>query len=89
MKYFAQICILPVILIICSLTDHCNCSVETYRANHRQVPIDIPKKQAKGKPKKIILIAGKPSHGKGYHEWDKVARLLKNCLDDSFQNGEV
>ncbi len=89
MKYFAQICILPVILIICSLADYCNCSVEIYRASHRQVSVDIPKEQAKSKPRKIVLIAGEPSHGKGYHEWDRVARLLKNCLDDSFQNGEV
>ena len=89
MKCPAQICILPVILIICSLTDCCDCSVETYRANHRQVVIDIPKKQTKSKPRKIVLIAGKPSHDKGYHEWDKIARLLKNCLDDSFPNKEI
>lgn len=89
MKYPTQICISAVMLIICGLADFCDCSVETYRANHKQVLIDIPKRQAKSKPKKIVLIAGKPSHGKGYHEWDKVARLLKNCLDNSFRNKET
>src|SRR5450830_1799222 len=33
--------------------------------------------------KKIILIAGTKSHGPGEHEYEKGARLLKQCLDSS------
>ncbi len=32
------------------------------------------------KAKKIVFLAGKPSHGEGNHEWDKNARLVKDCL---------
>ena len=32
-------------------------------------------------PKKIVLIAGKPSHGPGQHEYNAGCLLLKQCLD--------
>src|SRR5438034_9844232 len=32
-------------------------------------------------PKKIALIAGKPSHGAGQHEYNAGCLLLKQCLD--------
>ncbi len=32
------------------------------------------------KAKKIVFLAGKPSHGEGNHEWDKNARLVRDCL---------
>src|ERR1700722_9174086 len=32
-------------------------------------------------PKKIILVAGKPSHGPGEHEFNAGVLLLKGCLD--------
>src|SRR5665213_1667053 len=38
---------------------------------------------AKPKLKKIVLIAGTKSHGPGEHEYEKGARLLKQCLDTS------
>jgi type 1 glutamine amidotransferase len=31
--------------------------------------------------RKVVFLAGKPSHGEGNHEWDKDARFLKECLD--------
>ncbi len=34
-------------------------------------------------PKKIVLVAGAKSHGPGEHEYEKGARLLKQCLDAS------
>jgi putative heme-binding domain-containing protein len=39
--------------------------------------------EAKPTLKKIILIAGAKSHGPGEHEYEKGARLLKQCLDSS------
>jgi type 1 glutamine amidotransferase len=33
--------------------------------------------------KKIVLIAGKKSHGPGAHEYEKDVKLLKHCLDTS------
>jgi type 1 glutamine amidotransferase len=30
--------------------------------------------------KRIVFIAGQPSHGEGNHEWDQDARFLKQCL---------
>ena len=33
--------------------------------------------------KKIVLLAGKKSHGPGAHEYEKDAKLLKHCLDTS------
>jgi type 1 glutamine amidotransferase len=33
--------------------------------------------------KKIVLLAGKKSHGPGMHEYEKDVRLLKHCLDAS------
>src|SRR6266540_1583842 len=33
--------------------------------------------------KKILLIAGKPSHGPGDHEFRAGCLLLKKCLDDA------
>jgi type 1 glutamine amidotransferase len=38
---------------------------------------------AQAKPRKIILIAGKKSHGPGEHEYSKSVRLLKVLLDRS------
>lgn len=35
------------------------------------------------KPKKIVLIAGKKSHGPGHHEYEKGLRLVKFCLDSA------
>ena len=35
------------------------------------------------KVKKVAFLAGKPSHGEGKHEWDKVARLAKECLQQA------
>jgi trehalose utilization protein len=32
------------------------------------------------KPKKLIMIAGTPSHGPGYHEFNAGVRLLDKCL---------
>ncbi len=31
--------------------------------------------------KKIVLVAGRPSHGPGYHEFNAGCQLLKKCLD--------
>lgn len=33
--------------------------------------------------KKVILIAGKKSHGPGFHEYEKGVKLFKYCLDHS------
>ena len=33
--------------------------------------------------RKVAFLAGKPSHGEGKHEWDKVARLAKECLQQA------
>ena len=33
--------------------------------------------------KKIVLVAGKKSHGPGVHEYEKDVKLLKHCLDTS------
>ena len=33
------------------------------------------------KPKKVVFIAGPPSHGAGSHEWGKDAALLKESVD--------
>ena len=35
------------------------------------------------KPLKIVLIAGKKSHGPGEHEYEKGCRLLADCLEHS------
>jgi type 1 glutamine amidotransferase len=35
------------------------------------------------KAKKIAFLAGKPSHGPGNHEWDRVARFVKECLQQA------
>ncbi|MCU0915242.1 MAG: ThuA domain-containing protein, partial [Planctomycetes bacterium] len=35
------------------------------------------------KPRKVTFLAGKPSHGAGTHEWDQVARLVQQCLQDA------
>jgi type 1 glutamine amidotransferase len=43
-------------------------------------PNDADKKD---KPRKIVLIAGKKSHGPGEHEYEKAVRLLQHCLDTS------
>ena len=33
--------------------------------------------------RKVVFIAGKPTHGEGNHEWDKDARFLKQCLEEA------
>ncbi len=35
------------------------------------------------KARKIAFLAGKPSHGAGNHEWDQVARFMKECLQQA------
>jgi hypothetical protein len=35
---------------------------------------------AEEKPKKLILIAGKPSHGPGLHEFNAGCMLFQKCL---------
>ncbi len=40
-------------------------------------------RQAERAPRKIVLLAGKKSHGPGVHEYEKDATLLKHCLDTS------
>src|SRR6187455_390166 len=37
--------------------------------------------QATASPKKIVLVAGRPSHGPGDHEFRAGCLLLKKCLD--------
>lgn len=32
--------------------------------------------------KRLVLVAGKPSHGRGMHEHNAGVRLLKNCLEE-------
>jgi len=39
--------------------------------------------------KKVVFIAGTPSHGTGEHEWDQDAKLLKQCLDTSPNAGDI
>lgn len=39
--------------------------------------------------KKIVLIAGEPSHGPGAHEYEKTVRLLKVLLDQSPLSAQV
>ena len=39
--------------------------------------------KAAGKAKRIVLISGRPSHGRGSHAWDAGVKLLKHCLDTS------
>jgi hypothetical protein len=40
-------------------------------------------RQAEHAPRKIVLLAGKKSHGPGVHEYEKDVTLLKHCLDTS------
>ena len=39
--------------------------------------------------RKVVLIAGKPSHGEGCHEWEQDAQLLKQALDDAVRQGLI
>lgn len=39
--------------------------------------------QAADAARKIVLLAGRKSHGPGVHEYEKDVRLLKHCLDTS------
>ncbi|UVI29628.1 ThuA domain-containing protein [Paenibacillus spongiae] len=41
------------------------------------------------KVKKVVLIAGEPSHGPGAHEYDKTVRLLKVLLDQSIYSDRL
>lgn len=36
-----------------------------------------------GDRKKVVMVAGKPSHGRGEHEFNAGCDLLKKCLDES------
>ena len=56
--------------IVCFLTGLC--TVAATSAAEGPAPV-----------KKIVLIAGKKSHGPGAHEYEKDVRLLKHCLDTS------
>jgi hypothetical protein len=47
------------------------------------LPHRAPVRGADAPPKKIVLIAGKKSHGPNTHEYEKGVRLLKHCLDNS------
>lgn len=38
---------------------------------------------AEAKPKKVVFIAGTPSHGQGNHEWEKDAQFLKQSLNSA------
>jgi type 1 glutamine amidotransferase len=40
-------------------------------------------KSASAKGKRVVLLAGGASHGRGEHAWPDGARLLKHCLDTS------
>jgi type 1 glutamine amidotransferase len=35
------------------------------------------------KPKRVVFLAGKPSHGEGAHAWDRNARFVKECLQEA------
>jgi type 1 glutamine amidotransferase len=41
------------------------------------------------RPKRVLLIAGKPSHGKGEHDHENGVMLLKHCLDKSPNAGPI
>lgn len=38
---------------------------------------------AEAKPKKVVFIAGTPSHGQDIHEWEKDAQFLKQSLNSA------
>jgi type 1 glutamine amidotransferase len=46
-------------------------------------PATRPSGAAPQRDRKIVLIAGKKSHGIGAHEYEKGCRLIKACLDSS------
>ena len=39
--------------------------------------------QESGRPKKLVIVAGKPSHPPRMHEFNAGARLLAKCLRDA------
>ncbi|MEJ2702589.1 MAG: ThuA domain-containing protein, partial [Sedimentisphaerales bacterium] len=39
--------------------------------------------------RKVVILAGKPSHGEGNHGWDKDAQLLKQCLEGDANVGRL
>jgi type 1 glutamine amidotransferase len=39
--------------------------------------------------RKVVLIAGKPSHGEGCHDWPQDARILKQALDNAVRQGQI
>ena len=45
--------------------------------------VSLPAARCDQPVKKIVLIAGKKSHGPGVHEYEKDVKLLKQCLDAS------
>jgi type 1 glutamine amidotransferase len=62
----------PVVLLVCGA---CAWSAPAKEPAAKPAPA--------AKTKKVVLIAGRPSHGKGEHTWDEDAKLLKRCLDAS------
>src|SRR5262245_4670986 len=44
--------------------------------------VSLPLARAEDKKKKLVLIAGSPSHGPGDHEFDAGVRLFEKCLKD-------
>ncbi len=52
-------------------------AVPLHAADHRPAGDDG------ARPKKIVLVAGTKSHGPGHHEYEKGARLLQTCLEES------
>jgi len=39
--------------------------------------------------RKVVLIAGKASHGEGCHEWEQDVQLLKQALDNAVRQGQI
>ena len=57
----------------------------THEESHRCVPVRRgglggPRAARRRRPTKIVLIAGRPSHGPGEHEFNAGTKLLVECL---------
>ena len=39
--------------------------------------------------RKVVLIAGKASHGEGCHEWEQDVQLLKQALNNAVRQGQI
>jgi len=55
--------------------------VASYQTTAALRDIKIRRLEPSKKPTKIVLIAGKKSHGPGDHEYEQGVALLKDCLD--------